>query len=263
MEARQKIESFIEVVVEKYLKKAEDKPRTNSANPFVIALLRDFDPLIHRIHGLKTSLGSSMEKIAEVLANDAWGCENVIRNQRVDVRLPKNVFQTIDSIINELSNAKTLSDYYSEKNDILKACRNPVSEFESHTYEFDLILKNQVDGSRYFLEMKGPDPNTTEVPGAKKRLLVALAWGCMEYSTEKLDCHFAIYYNNKFPKPYRNPKVHYYFNPDGGILVHDNFWNFLGKNDSTFKDLVNIFEEYGSTNKKKIWDGFSQLVQVK
>ncbi|MCF7810242.1 TdeIII family type II restriction endonuclease [bacterium] len=263
IEAHKKIEDFIEIVVEKYLKKAEDKPKANSANPFVMALLRDFDPLIHRIHGLKTSLGSSMEKIAEVIAIDAWGYENVLRNQRVDVRLPQNVFQTIDSIINDLSNAKTLSDYYSEKNDILNACRNPSSQFENHTYEFDLILRNPTNGSRYFLEMKGPDPNTTEVPGAKKRLLVALAWGFTEYSTEKLDCHFAIYYNNVFPKPYRNPKVHYYFNPNGGILVHDKFWNFLGKDDSTFNDLLAIFENYGITNKKRIWDGFAKLIDIK
>ena len=60
---QKEINLLIETVVQKYINKATDKPKANSGNPFVMALLKDFEPLIHRIHGLKTSLGSEMEKI--------------------------------------------------------------------------------------------------------------------------------------------------------------------------------------------------------
>ena len=78
----------------------------------------------------------------------------------------------------------------------------------------------------------------------------------------EVDALFAIYYNNVFPKPYKNPKVLYYFDPDGGLIVHDKFWNFIGRHDSTFAELVNIFREYGKKNKKKIWKGFSRLIKI-
>jgi hypothetical protein len=108
--------------------------------------------------------------------------------------------------------------------------------------------------------MKGPDPNTTEVPGAKKRLLAELAWGFFNRKFRNIDAKFAIYYNNVFPKPYKNPKVLYYFDPNGGLLVHDSFWNFIGRDNKTFIELIQIFQAYGKENKKKIWNGFSGLI---
>lgn len=260
--AKSEINILIESVVNKYLQKAKTAPKANSGNPFVMALLKDFEPLIHRIHGLKTSMGSEMEKIAEIIAIETWGKKNVQRKINVNVSLPKNVFREIDTIINNLSNAKTLSNYYNEKKVIFKACDNPSKEKEEHTYEFDLMLKNPNKAEYVFLEMKGPDPNTTEVPGAKKRLLVALALGYMKYKTKDIDSHFAIYYNNKHPNPYKNPKVHYYFDPNGGIIVHEDFWNFLGNNKSTYNDVVKLFDSYGKKHKKRIWDGFSKLINV-
>ena len=122
-EATKKINNLIETVVNKYLERAKNKPRANSGNPFVMALLKDFDPLIHRIHGLKTSMGSEMEKIAEIIAVDAWGKDNVLRKFNENVSLPENVFQEIDAIINDLSNAKVLSNYTNEKQRIFNALK--------------------------------------------------------------------------------------------------------------------------------------------
>lgn len=259
--SKKEIRILIDRVVVKYIKKAHINPSGNSVNPFVMAIFEDFEPLLHRIHGAKTSLGSEMEKIAEIIAKDAWGEKNVRRKINIDVSLPENVFRVIDNIINNLSNARRLSNYDEEKIKIIEACRKSSKRFENHTYEFDMELHDENSNHWYYLEMKGPDPNTTEVPGAKKRLLTELAWAYYDKKYKKVDALFAIYYNNKFPTPYKNPKVLYYFDPNGGLIVHDKFWNFLGKNDSTFGELINIFREYGKRNKKKIWDGFSGLIK--
>lgn len=186
VKAKKEINTLIEAVVKKYISKAASKPKANSGNPFVMALLKDFEPLIHRIHGLKTSLGSEMEKIAEIIAIDAWGKANIQRKVKVNVALPKNVFQTIDSIINNLSNAKTLSDYEKEKKMIIDACKKPSKTTEQHTYEFDLVVTDPKKKHTYILEMKGPDPNTTEVPGAKKDYLLQLRGLTSKQSQKKL-----------------------------------------------------------------------------
>jgi len=256
------INSLIDAVVQKYISKASGKSKANSGNPFVMALLKDFEPLLHTIHGLKTSLGSEMEKIAQLIANDAWGKDNVKRKIKENVILPKNVLEVIDTIINNLNNAKTLSDYTKEKEWIIEACKKPSETTEKQTFEFDLVITDPKNDHTYILEMKGPDPNTTEVPGAKRRLLVAIAWAYFKTGSENIDSQLAIYYNNKYPKVYKNPKVHYYFNPEGGTLVQEDFWNFIGKDDQTFISLTNMFETYGKTNKKKIWEGFSKLIKV-
>jgi len=258
--AKKQIEGLISSVVLRYIKAAKENPKKNSGNPFVLALLSDFEPLLHRIHGLKTSIGSEMEKIAEIIAVDAWGRKNVVRKINREVELPKNVFQTIDSIINNLSNAQKLSNYSNELELIKKAVNNPSKTKEKHTYEFDLEIHDSKKGYHYFFEMKGPDPNTTEVPGAKKRLLVEYAWGLSNIKANKIDSIFGIYYNNKYPKPYKNPKVLYYFDPDGGLLVHDKFWNFVGNNENTYQELLAIFENYGKKNKATIWKAFSKLI---
>lgn len=261
--SKQQIYNLVGKVIDRYLAKAIAMPKGNSGNPFVMAIFEDFEPLLHRIHGAKTSLGSEMEKIAEIIAKDTWGENNVHRKINIDVSLPKNVFALIDTIINDLSNARKLSSYQKEKDRIIEACKNPSENLESHRYEFDMELYDDRSDRWYYLEMKGPDPNTTEVPGAKKRLLTEMAWAFYHKDHKEVDGLFAIYYNNKFPRPYKNPKVLCYFDPDGGLIVHDEFWNFIGRNDSTFAELVNIFREYGKKNKKRIWEGFSQLIDKK
>lgn len=263
VKARKEITKQIDLVVKKYLQKAIDSNSANSGNPFVLALLRDFEPLLHRIHGLKTSLGNEMEKIAEIIAIESWGKENVKRKKKFDVTLPLNVFQKIDSIMSGLSNVKFHSNYVREKSEILKALEKPSKKNQTHKYEYDLMLHDQTKKHYYYVEMKGPDPNTTEVPGAKRRMLALLAYGLLTFKTKKVDSVIGIYYNNKHPKPYKNPKMLNYFDPAGDMKVHVEFWNFLGKNNNTYSELLNLFEIYGKKNKKKIWDGFSKLIDVK
>lgn len=261
--AKQEITKLISDVVDKYLQRASSTPSANSGNPFVLAILKDFEPILHRIHGLKTSMGNEMEKIAEIIAVDAWGKANVQRKFVVTVALPKNVFQRIDSIMSVLTSVKKHPNYPEEKKLIYSALQRPSKEIQEHTYELDLRLFDAERDSHYFLEMKGPDPNTTEVSGAKRRLLAALAFGMSKYTTERVDSVIGVYYNNKFPRPYRNPKMLNYFDPAGDMKVHEEFWNFLGKDDRTYFELLGLFEEYGAENKAKIWDGFSKLINLK
>jgi len=261
--AKKEITKLISDVVNKYLQKATNAPSANSGNPFVMVILKDFEPLLHRIHGLKGSMGNEMEKIAEIIALDAWGKNNVTRKSKVVVKLPANVFQVIDTIMSNLTNVKNHPNHFNEKKLIIAAIKKSDKKIQDHKYEFDLSLYDPIKRKYFYLEMKGPDPNTTEVPGAKRRLLTALASGIINHKTENVDVAIGVYYNNKFPKPYNNPKVLNYFDPAGDLKVHQEFWNFIGKNNTTYDELLRLFENYGKKNKQKIWDGFSKLIDYK
>ena len=165
--------------------------------------------------------------------------------------------------MSNLTNVKNHPNYSSEKKTIVSAIKKSSKRTQEHKYEFDLKLYDTSQKQFYYIEMKGPDPNTTEVPGAKRRLLTALAFGIIKHKTTKVDMALGVYYNNKSPKPYKNPKVLNYFDPAGDIKVHEAFWNFIGKNNSTYSELLKLFENYGKRNKKKIWDGFSKLIDIK
>lgn len=261
--ARKEINKLITDLVTKYLNKATNSPTNNSGNPFVMALLKDFEPLLHRIHGLKTSLGGEMEKIAEIIAKESWGSQNVQRKQKINVILPANVFQTIDQIMSKLSRAEYHPNYINEKKAILAACKRPSKKMQEHTYEFDLRLFDPGSGYYFFTEMKGPDPNTTEVPGAKRRLLTCFAWTYWDLQNPNVECFLGVYYNNKFPAAYKNYKVLNYFDPSGDLKIHTHFWNFIGRSNTTYSELLKLFNDYGKKHKKEIWDGFSKLISVK
>jgi len=237
------INAFIDDVEQKYISNASDKPKVDSGNPFVMAFLNDFEPLIHRIHGLKKTLDREMKKITQIIANEAWGKSNVRRKIKEVVTLPENVLEVIDIIINNLNNAKTLSNYAKEKEMILEACKKPSKTSEKQTFEFDLVITDQKSKHIYILERKGPALNTVEVTDAKRRLLVAIAWAYFETGAKNIDSQLAIYYNNKYPKVYRNLNVFYNFDPEGGTLVQEDFWNFIGKDKNTFVSLTNIMEK--------------------
>lgn len=257
--AREQIKQLIDEVVQSYLAKAKSDPKKNSGNPFTTSLLKDFEPITHRVHGLRTSLGGQLEKIAEIIAIDVWGTSNVKRKTNRNVRLPANVFKIINDIVSNLNNNQSSSDYDEELKKIIDASKKPSSTYEEQTYEFDLEIGDPENSHYYLLEMKGPDPNTTEVPGAKRRLLIEFAWGLFNCNEKNIDTYLAIYYNNVFPKEYANPKVMYYFESKG-LLVHDAFWNFIGKDDNTFNQLVEIFEQYGKEKNEEIWKAFSALI---
>ena len=120
--AKSKITKLIDEVVKKYISKAKNNPHSNSGNPFVLALLKDFEPLLHSVHGLKTSIGTEMEKIAVIIAKDVWGENNVRRKIHIKGHLPKNVFRTIDSIMNNLNASSKLPNYKDERKKIIQSC---------------------------------------------------------------------------------------------------------------------------------------------
>src|SRR5258708_2245612 len=132
LKAKRKITKLIEGVVDRYLIKAQSNPKSNSGNPFVLAMLKDFEPLLHNIHGLKTSLGGELEKIAEMIAVEAWGEKNVFRKQKITVKLPQRTFQKIDSILSDLTNVKVHPNYKNEKKAVLKTLVQRTNRFQEH-----------------------------------------------------------------------------------------------------------------------------------
>ena len=108
----------------------------------------------------------------------------------------------------------------------------------------DLYVRDKL-GKEFFVEMKGPDPNKKEVRAAKQDLLNIVAIKKRDVPLEqfhkKVGILFGIYYNNKKEK-YKNWKVSPLFEDGKGLLVQEDFWNFLGGK-GTYKDMLEIISE--------------------
>ncbi len=124
----------------------------------------------------------------------------------------------------------------------------------------DLYLKDK-NGKEFFVEMKGPDPNKKEVRAAKDDLLNIVAIKKREMSLsefkKKVGIILGIYYNNQ-KGVYKNWKVTPMFELNRGILVQEEFWDFLGGR-GAYKDLLGIIEEVKKLVVKEIEMRFSGL----
>ena len=93
--------------------------------------------------------------------------------------------------------------------------------------------------------MKGPDPNKKEVRAAKEDLLNIVAMKKRDFKCEEFNKNviiiFGVYYNNK-NGAYNNWKVSPMFEQGIGLLVQEEFWDFLG-GEGTYEDLLTVLEE--------------------
>ena len=111
---------------------------------------------------------------------DTWGKDNVLKKKRKSLKLPKNVFNTIETIINRWLDKEEVS-YEDEKKEIIEACNNPSKIFETKRYEADLEIFDEKNNNWYVFEMKGPAPNTSQVESVKRRLLTFFSLVLFEF----------------------------------------------------------------------------------
>lgn len=211
-----------------------------SGNPFVDIIFGDLSNLKSFIHGMATTLGSSYEIIARKIA----------QNNSNFIEAKKEVFTgsisagekaTIRDIVKDLEEDGVGSDYLSEINTIYSS---NVSSLRQTRITIDLYLKDN-NGKEYYIEMKGPDPNKKEVRAAKEDLLnvVAIKKRTIQKSDfdNKVAVIFGVYYNNQNGE-YNNWKVSPLFEKGKGMLLQEEFWDFLGGT-GTYNELVEIIED--------------------
>jgi hypothetical protein len=156
----------------------------------------------------------------------------------------------ITDIVKTLEENTTGSNYDAEVKSIYAASNKNLKQTR---ITIDLYLKSK-QGIEYFIEMKGPDPNKKEVRAAKEDLLniVAIKKRKIPHKdfNNKVAIIFGIYYNDK-TTPYKNWKVSPLFEENRGLLVQEDFWNFLGGPD-TYKDILIMIGEVKNVISKEI-----------
>lgn len=225
--------------------KIQSKVRTadlskKSWNPFVDIIFGDLSNLKSFIHGTATTLGSSYEIMARKIAKSNPEFSEA-EKKVFSGRISSEEKSIIRDIVKSLEENKDGSRYADEIQSIYSASSKNLKEIR---ITIDLYLKDK-RGKEYYVEMKGPDPNKKEVRAAKEDLLNIVA---MKKRTVKLkEFHkkvaviFGVYYSN-MEGEYNNWKVSPIFENEKGILIQEEFWEFLGGK-NTYSELLEIITE--------------------
>lgn len=211
-----------------------------SGNPFIDIIFGKYSNIKSFIHGTATMLGSEYEIMARKIAETNPSFIE-IKKFVLDGEISDDEKVIIKDIVKDLEESGSGSDY---KKEIKKIYDAVIGNLRKTRITIDLYLKDK-NGKEYFIEMKGPDPNKKEVRAAKEDLLnvVAIKKRNIPFRDfdEKVSIILGVYYNNHETE-YNNWKVSPLFEKNKGLLLQENFWNFLGGS-GTFEDIIKMIEE--------------------
>ncbi|MDP2672818.1 MAG: TdeIII family type II restriction endonuclease [Nanoarchaeota archaeon] len=242
MTLNQSLKKELKEEITKKLKKkiSEHNFSKKSGNPFIDIIFGKYSNIKSFIHGTATMLGSEYEIMARKIAKSN---PKFIKAEKIVLtgKISDNEKAVIKDLVKDLEEKKTNSDYDFEIKKVFEAENKNLKETR---ITIDLYLQDK-KYKEFFIEMKGPDPNKKEVRAAKEDLLNVVAIKKKEMKlnefNQKIEIMFGIYYNNNEGK-YNNWKVSPLFEENKGIKVQEEFWNFLG-GENTFKDILEMISE--------------------
>ncbi|KKT40857.1 hypothetical protein A2W54_00635 [Candidatus Giovannonibacteria bacterium RIFCSPHIGHO2_02_43_13] len=235
-------------------KLANYKPET-SHMPFHYRLLgKDRFAIFSFIHSMNTTFGMSVwEQVAAILsqasgdkAQHQYDLEGTIDTKTE--KLIRNTHYNLRKGIGVVNMEKE-AEFIKNQIKIERAGHDPDSRV-------DLFISSKKE-ENYF-DIISAKPNIKEFATLKLKLL---RWIGLRYSQGnkqiKVYTRLAIPYNPYHPEPYDRWTLRGLYDlKNGEILVGEEFWNFVAK-DNIYQELLDIFEEAGKELRKEIDRRFS------
>lgn len=229
-------------------------PETNNM-PFHTRLLgKDKMALFSFIHSINTTLGTSVfEQVATVIAKPHFR-RAVNQYKEFNNTISQESQSAIQHIIDDLRAANSKPDKIKEVTEILSVAQNGELKRIKRP-RIDLYLEGY-DGTEYYFDLKTAKPNIEDIVGYKRKLLEWIAIRGAISQKSKIFSGLAIPYNPYEPEPYNRWTLQGMFDLPNEIKVADEFWNFLG-GDQTYEQLLDVFEKVGIALRSEIDGKFS------
>lgn len=265
---RLKIKAYLEVFIENLVEKYKDRviqsfqspsfylkqhSSKGQLKPFHAAI---FPPELLRINaferGFSTSLGSTFEECAKLIALNHH--KDAQRSFDLSGEISESAINEIEYQVNYFERkSEEGNDRPSLSDMIVKILETKDStNLSERTIRADLYVLTK-DNIEYFFEMKSPKPNKGQCLEVLQRILRI---HCLKNKDRsKVRAYFTMAYN-----PFGNSKEDYhwsfaenYLPFDEATLIGHEFWDFVG-GPSTFKELLEIYQEVGKEKSKYIFD---------
>lgn len=239
---RQKAE-ISELLKRKIRHKLQNYSPETSNMPFHIRLLgRDRMALFSFIQSINTTLGTSIfEQVARVIAHPNF--RRAIHQYRdFNNTISHSAQRVIQEIMDELVAARSTPNKVKEIKKILHVSQTG-DLVKVRRPRIDLFVESS-DAIEYYFDLKTAKPNISDFRAYKRQLLEWVAIRGAQDNTANVKTLLAIPYNPYEPEPYQRWTLQGLFDLESEIMVAEEFWNFLG-GDDTYEQLLNVFETVG------------------
>jgi hypothetical protein len=200
--------------------------------PFHDALVPGITLLGER--SFSTRLGRLHERVAAVIAREA----------HADVRQPLDLTGTIPLLsrefitqrVRQLERRQARPDARYERATIL----DHFGEETPATTRVDLYVRTHAEEDHYF-EMKSAKPNKGQCIEMKQRMLTALAIRRSGSARAWWGVPYNPYGRGAYLHSYALP----FFDFEHEVMMGSSFWNFVGANDGTYEELLDLYRGVG------------------
>ena len=236
-------DKIVNVIIESVRKKLARYNPESKYMPFHYRLLgKDRMALYSFIQSLKTTFITSIfEPVAQAIAEENY--KIAVKQYNVGNEITDLAQQEIHHIINELSVGNILSNKKQE----IERIRTVATEGKVNrlkTAKVDLYLEDY-GGKIYLFDLKTVKPNIGEFKSYKRTLLEWIAILLYKNPDAQVNSYIAMAYNPYYPKPYERWTLKGMLDIENELLIAEEFWNFLGK-DNIFDQLLDCFSIAGN-----------------
>ncbi len=244
-----------ELLSNKIESKLKSYGRETTSMPFLARLIQDSEKIAAYsfIHSLATTLGMSIyEEVSVIIATEH--AEECFRNYGVGGAISKAQKSVIAKIVAELRNGDRESNIKTEVLEVLAASSQD-AEFQKSGNIADFYMKR--NGEEHYFEIKTVKPNIDVFEKSKFKLLEWVA-----RRRTNVNVYLAFPYNPYHPQPYSRFTEVGMMNAPHDFLVGNEYWDFLGGN-NTFPELLVTFDEVGKHYKEKLKQKFKDIADKK
>ncbi len=214
------------------------------------------------IQSLYTTFGMSIyEQIAVILAKSAGF--HAERQYKLLGKIDNTTENLIDTYWSNLKTAlKTGQNMRSNKQKEFNMIFNSIQQGEALVdgdSTVDVYIRKP-NGDEYFIDITTVKNN---LKGFEVLKLKMLRWIGLRLSTNhnaRFNTLIAIPYNPYHPNPYLDSRWNAtILDGSNDILVQEEFWNFVGNDNNTYNELLDIFKEIGQEIEEEIENFFNNL----
>ena len=221
--------------------------QSGEASPFIKSLFPEIRLAAMLERSLNTALGWGWDKIAGDIARATHGNAEV--GYFVAGQIPAATANQIDALCADY----TSGDDHGSPNTpnelalILAGVAAPGAKEDVR--EKDDVFYVDGDGTENHLEIKTPKPNYDQMRAAKRRILRLHA----VRAPTKIRAFVGMPYNpNGLFGEYGWPTTKYFVDFETDLLVGRDFWNFVGKSDNTYEELLQCFLEVAEERRDEL-----------
>lgn len=232
------------------------KPETQNM-PFHTRLLgKDRMALFSFVQSVNTMLGTSVfEQTAAIIARPNFK-RAIPQYKEFNNTVCDEAQSVIQVIMNDLRAGRATPNKPAETLRVLKVAQRG-NIITVKRPRIDLFVESH-QGVEFYFDLKTAKPNIGEFVGFKRTLLEWVAIRGAENPKAKIHTMLAIPYNPYEPEPYQRWTLQGLFDVPKEILVADEFWNFLG-GENTYEEVLNVFEQVGIDLRSEIDERFARF----